>query len=475
MSLLVRLPLVLRRFQRGRRLAGLVAGAGLLAGLAWLGQGAPSASAATAGAKAATSASAALPDANRMQMAAQPDFARMQAVGQVMFFDKALSASGRVSCASCHDPAHAFGPPNGLSVQPGGADGAALGVRAVPSLRYQQNVPPFTMHRFDDDFDESVDQGPSGGHTWDGRASTLHEQAAIPLLARHEMANASPADVVAKLRRAPYAAQFRATFGADALDDDARGFQWATLALEMFQQDAARFYPYSSRYDDYLRGKAKLSERELRGLALFNDAKKGNCASCHLSEVSPNNGSFPAFSDFGHIALGVPRNRALPANRDPSFHDLGTCAILPGSVDAEARASLCGAFRTPSLRNVAVRQVFFHNGVFHDLAEVIRFYVTRDSDPQRWYPYPTRAKGPHRRYDDLPAAYAGNVNKEAPFDLKPGEAPRLTEAEIGDMVAFLRTLTDKDALPAAEAVEKAAARQPGAVRTGAKASASAVH
>ncbi len=450
MSLPARLSPVLPRFHRGRRLACLLAGAGLIGGLAWLGHGAAAAK--------SPAPVAAPPDANRMQMQVQPDFARMQALGQVMFFDKGLSASGRVSCASCHDPAHAFGPPNGLSVQPGGADGAARGVRAVPSLRYQQNVPPFTMHRFDDDFDESVDQGPAGGHTWDGRASTLHEQAAIPLLAKHEMANASPADVVAKLRRAPYAAQFRATFGADALDDDARGFQWATLALEMFQQDAARFYPYSSRYDDYLRGKGQLSAREMRGLALFNDEKKGNCASCHLSEVSPNNGSFPAFSDFGHIAIGVPRNRALPANRDPAFHDLGSCATLPANVGEKERAALCGAFRTPSLRNVAVRQVFFHNGVFHDLEEVIRFYITRDSDPKRWYPYPTRAKGPHTPYDDLPARYVGNINREAPFDHKAGEPPRLTEAEIGDMVAFLRTLTDKDAQPAADAVAQAAAK-----------------
>ncbi|MFE8645340.1 cytochrome-c peroxidase [Sphingomonas sp. NCPPB 2930] len=394
------------------------------------------------------------PEANRMQMLAQPDFARMQAVGRAMFFDKGLSASGRVACASCHDPAHAFGPPNAWSVQPGGAAGTVLGVRAAPSLRYQQNVPAFTLHRHDDDFDDSVDQGASGGHTWDGRARTLHEQAAIPLLAPHEMANAGPAEVVARLRRAPYAAQFRETFGADALEDDARGFQWATLALEMFQQDPARFYPYSSRYDDYLRGTAPLSAREMRGLALFNDETKGNCAACHVSRVSANSGAFPAFSDFGHIALGVPRNRALTANRDPSFHDLGSCGGVPAGTDPQERAALCGAFRTPSLRNVAVRQAFFHNGVFHSLEEVMRFYATRDSEPQRWYPYPPRARGPHPRYDDLPGAYAGNVNTEAPFGGAVGAPPRLTQAEIGDVIAFLHTLTDKDVQPAVDALAR---------------------
>ncbi|WP_304952655.1 cytochrome-c peroxidase, partial [Xylophilus sp. ASV27] len=241
-------------------------------------------------------------------------------------------------------------------------------------------------------------------------ASTLHEQAAIPLLAAHEMANASPAAVVARLRAAPYAAQFRDTFGADALDDDARGFQWATLALEMFQQDPQQFYPYSSRFDDFLRGKAPLAANEMRGLALFNDEKKGNCASCHVSEVSANSGAFPAFSDFGFIALGVPRNRALPANRDPAFHDLGLCGPDRTDLSGPENAGLCGAFRTPTLRNVAVRQAFFHNGVMHSLQEVVRFYVTRDLQPQRWYPYPSRKGGAHRRYDDLPAQYAGNVN-----------------------------------------------------------------
>ncbi|WP_198972895.1 cytochrome-c peroxidase, partial [Xylophilus sp. ASV27] len=192
----------------GRRRPLLLAAGCACALLAGLWAGRPKAARAVA---APPPRAAAPAEANRMQMLAQPDFTKMQAVGRAMFFDRSLSASGAVSCASCHDPAHAYGPPNALPVQPGGATGQRLGVRAAPSLRYQQNVPPFTAHHFDDDFDESVDQGPAGGHGWDGRASTLHEQAAIPLLAAHEMANASPAAVVARLRAAPYAAQFRDT------------------------------------------------------------------------------------------------------------------------------------------------------------------------------------------------------------------------------------------------------------------------
>lgn len=377
-------------------------------------------------------------DAYHLQMRVQPSFAQMQALGRQLFFDPALSGSGRMSCASCHDPAHAYGPANALAVQPGGIDGQLLGDRAVPSLRYQQNVPPFTEHRFDEDFDESVDQGAAGGHLWDGRAATLHAQAALPLLARNEMANPNESAVVAKLRQAAYAPLFRATFGADALDDDARAFQWATLALEMFQQDPAEFYPYSSKYDAVLRGQARLTAQEARGLALFEDEKKGNCAACHQSKVSPNTGAFPAFSDFGYVALGVPRNRQLPRNADPTFYDLGLCG--PERTDLRDEASYCGAFRTPTLRNVALRRSFFHNGIFHDLKQVLEFYATRATEPQRWYP--RKADGSIDEFDDLPARYRDNVNVAPPFDREPGAAPALNAAEIEDVIAFLETLTD---------------------------------
>ena len=403
------------------------------------------------------------PDANRMQMESQPNFAKMQAVGKAMFFDASLSGSGKMACATCHDPAHAYGPSNALSVQPGGKDGKLAGTRAVPSLRYQQNVPPFTAHHFDDDFDESVDQGPAGGHGWDGRFRTLHEQAGTPLLAKNEMANASPAEVVAKLRRAPYAAQFRDTFGPKSLDDEARAFQWATLALEMFQQDPKQFYPYSSRYDAYLRKEIRLTPQEMNGLAVFNDENKGNCAACHVSAVSANTGAFPAFSDFGFIALGVPRNRVLPANRDPKYFDLGLCG--PERTDYKDPEG-CGAFRTSSLRNVAVRQSFFHNGIFHSLEEVVRFYISRDTNPERWYPYPARAGGRHKPFDDLPARYVDNINTDTPFGPVPaGGKPRLPESEIRDLVAFMRTLTDADVQATADRLAATAPAKPAASAT----------
>ncbi|AIY39285.1 Cytochrome c peroxidase [Collimonas arenae] len=367
----------------------------------------------------------------------QPSVAAMTALGRTMFSDPSLSASGKMSCASCHSPDHAFGPPNNLAVQLGGKDMDTIGTRAAPSLRYIQNVPAFTEHFFDDDGDDSIDAGPTGGHNWDGRAPSTHDQARIPLLSAHEMGNASPAEVVEKLKKAPYAAQFRETFGEDIFDSREQAFKWALMALEVFQESPTEFYPYNSKYDAFLRQQTQLSKQELRGLQLFNNPAKGNCASCHLSAISPS-GAFPQFTDYGLIAIGVPRNKHIPANADPKYYDMGLCG--PDRTDLKDKTEYCGLFKTPSLRNVAMRKVFFHNGSFTSLEQVMRFYVQRDTQPQKWYP---KAKdGKVQKFDDLPEAYHGNVNVEAPFDRKPGDQPALTEGEIKDVIAFLKTLND---------------------------------
>jgi len=369
---------------------------------------------------------AALPARAQAPYAQRFDVPRLTALGRAIFFDAELSPSGAASCASCHDPKHAYGPPD--------ADTLKLGFRAAPSLRYLNTVPPFTEHSFDNDGDDSVDLGPTGGHTWDGRASSAHEQARLPLLAPEEMGGPTAQAVIARLRGAPYASQMKALFGADVFDRGEAAFDAATMALEVFQQSPQDFYPFSSRYDAMLRGQGQLNAQEMRGLALFDDPAKGNCASCHLSAIRAD-GAFPLFTDFGHIAIGVPRNPAIKANADPAFHDLGLCGPL--RTDLASQAEYCGRFRTPSLRNVALRHTFFHNAAVTSLAQAVRFYVQRDTDPARWY-------GASGKFDDLPARYHANVNVEAPFGGSPGSPPLLTDAEIDDVVAFLGTLTDAD-------------------------------
>lgn len=357
-------------------------------------------------------------------------------LGRELFFDPSLSASGKLACASCHDPAHGYGPPGDAAVILGGKDMRQPGVRAVPSLKYLQALPQFTEHYYesDDEGDASVDNGPTGGLTWDGRVNRGRDQARLPLLSPFEMANADPAAVVAAARQSREAGALRR-----AADSDGTEKLFATIleAFEVYEQSYKDFYPYSSKYDAYLAGKATLSPAEARGLALFNDPEKGNCAHCHKS-TRDREGQPPQFTDYGFVALGLPRNQAIPANADPNYFDLGLCG--PRRTDLADRADNCGMFRAPSLRNVALRHVFFHNGIFHTLRDAIAFYATRDTDPARWYP--RGAGGEIKKFNDLPPQYWANVSVEPPFDRHLGDPPALTDAEIDDIVAFLGTLTD---------------------------------
>jgi cytochrome c peroxidase len=350
-------------------------------------------------------------------------------IGRQVFNDTSLSASGRMSCATCHNADNAHGPTNGLAAQLGGMGLDVSGSRASPSIRY---LATNTAFRFE------PDGTPTGGFFWDGRATTLQDQAGRPFLTAHEMANANVPDVVDKLSRAIYAEQFKRVFGEDIFSRPDDAFARMTLALQQFQREDLAFRPFSSKFDEVLRNRAQLSSQEVRGLALFNDPGKGNCAACHPS-AKGSDGSHPLFTDFSYDNLGVPRNPDIPKNADPAFFDLGLCARDSG--DLASRTDLCGAFKVPSLRNVATRQVFFHNGRFKSLKDALTFYVQRDTNPEKWYPL--NPDGTVRKFDDLPPQYQANVNTtEAPYDRRIGEAPALTDAEVDDVIAFLKTLTD---------------------------------
>lgn len=239
------------------------------------------------------------------------------ALGEKIFRDASLSASGSMSCATCHDPARGHASLFSTPVVFGGPALDQPGLRTAPSIRYL---------RFNDAFHFAPDGTPTGGFFWDGRANSLAEQAKGPFLNAAEMANPDVASVIAKLAATSYAGEFRAVFGA-------------------------------------------------------------------------------------------------------------------GSTDLATRPDLCGAFKVPSLRNVALRQRYFHNGQFSSLEEVIRFYVQRDTNAERWYPLD--ALGNPIRYNDLPESLRGNVNvTESPYNRQPGAAPALNDDEIRDVAAFLRTLTD---------------------------------
>jgi cytochrome c peroxidase len=316
----------------------------------------------------------------------------------------------------------------------GGRDLSMSGTRAVPSLRYLRSSPPFALdHRFIDG-----DIAPIGGFTWDGRAASISEQARLPLLAANEMANANPAAVTQRLHKSRYSDQFRTLFGADIFKDPERAFAAALQALDAFEATPAEFAPFSSRYDAFLRGELELTEQEERGASLFKDPKKGNCASCHLT--SSRGGKPPIFTDYDFANVGVPRNSRIPANADPSHYDLGLCG--PERSDLVGQREYCGFFRAPTLRNVAIRDAFFHNGAFHDLRDMLHFYVERDLKPEKFYP--RNPDGSVHKADDVPQGYPDTLDHDPPLDRGGSDAPALNDAEIDDVVAFLETLTDAD-------------------------------
>jgi cytochrome c peroxidase len=374
---------------------------------------------------------AAIPDPPpaRIGAPAQAEPTRV-ALGRALFFDTTLSEPPGTSCASCHDPKQAFAGDNGSDL--GTARGSRTGHyarRNTPSLLYLRFVR--RMHMIWDD-DSDVPEA-FGGFFWDGRADSLSELVRQPMLHPDEMGNRSVKQVVGKIAHADYAAGLRAEFD-DAFASDEQTMLAIGLCLEAYLTSPA-LSPFSSAYDDYVRGTTALSAREEQGLALFRDMDKGACSACHRLDPSSGLPESSLFSDYGYDVVAVPRNRALPHNRDAQRFDLGLCERKDPRMHTDD-PWFCGAFRTPSLRNVALRRHYMHNGVFSSLHEVVRFYATRSAAPTRWYGA--------RKFDDLPQRHHENVNVDMPpYNQPEGETPRLGEDEIDAIVTFLHTLTDR--------------------------------
>ncbi len=402
----------------------------------------------------------------RLRLPPSAPLSAMAQLGRKLFFDSSLSSSGRLSCSSCHSPAHAYGPVDAKAVVLGGPAMQMNGFRAVPSLRYLYRQPGFSIgpdNSGDNDQMVTLQQQaqqaaghvravktaltpqasavnlvPQGGLFWDGRVNTLQQQADGPMFNLYEMDAGTPATLARKLVKAKYSEDFLRLFGAPIFQDTQQVVAEALFAIARFEIEDPSFHPFSSKFDAWLAGQARFTRREMRGYLAFNDPHKGNCAACHLDQPA-RNGLPPLFTDFQYEALGVPRNAGIPANKDPHYHDLGLCGPFRG--DMQQQTKYCGMFLTPSLRNVALRQVLFHNGVFHSLDTALDWYVNRDLHPARFYPQDSN--GAVIKYDDVPKPYQGNVDTiDAPFNRHPGDPPALSPAEIRDVIAFLNTLTD---------------------------------
>ncbi|NBQ87808.1 MAG: cytochrome-c peroxidase [Betaproteobacteria bacterium] len=380
------------------------------------------------------------------QVLAPAPLSRIEDLGRQIFNDRNLSEPRGTACADCHVPARGFAGNNGSRIGVAlGSKPDSLGGRNAMSNAYTAFIPPFSFRVKDGDVD------PVGGLFWDGRADTAAQQALGPLLNPLEMNNANVAAVVRKIAAAPYAQQFRDEFGANIFRTPDAAFAKVGEAIAAFEKTPA-LQPFSSKYDQVIQGKAQFSAREANGMRVFMDPAKGNCASCHVMNPKSPNPRDSMFSDWAHYNTGVPRNPEIPRNANPSFFDLGVCGpdrtrpALGANVPADVSLDkFCGAFRMVTLRNVADRTAWMHNGVFKSLRDVVSFYATRNSDPVRWY-------GPAGVPNDVPLAYRGNViSDRVPFNRPANAGPALTEREIDDVVAFLRTLSDAPA-PAAPPV-----------------------
>lgn len=388
---------------------------------------------------------------DRAAMAAENGDATRQTaledLGRALFFDVNLSQSRTQSCATCHDPALAFidwrafvpndGAPeasvgaaqraanaaSGARHFPGaasmGGDSHSLGDRNAPTASYAARIPPLTLNA-DGDY--------VGGLFWDGRADTLEDQAAGPVLNTIEMAMVDKATVLERLREnANYGYAFKGLFGDDVLNDPDEAYTALTQAIAAFERTEF-FSPFDSKYDRYLRGEYEPTEQETLGMTLFFSNQFANCNQCHQLQPRPEM-EFETFTSYKYRNIGVPVNQALrAANGLGADHvDRGLRDNPEITDDAQA-----GRFRVPGLRNVALTGPYMHNGVFNDLRTVVLFYnkyLARGSKAQI---------NPETGENWGPPEVEENLALE---ELESGRA--LGDKEIDGLVAFMRMLTDQ--------------------------------
>lgn len=324
-------------------------------------------------------------------------------LGKQIFFDEGLSNPVGQSCASCHRPDAGFSDPSHLATSAGVVSNR-FGSRNSPTITYSSYTPVFHYNTNDSVF--------AGGLFLDGRANSLADQARQPFLNNIEMNNTNEAQVVQKLQQAKYYRLFKKVYGE--VVNPEKAFANVTDAIARFEQSSL-VNPFSSKFDFYLKGMEALNEQEMRGLKLFNDPKKGNCASCHSSTPDPVSGKV-LFTDFTYDNIGVPSYTSKPTAAagiagKSKLKDYGLGARLN-------KASLYGSFKVPGLRNVALSYPYFHNGSFGTLEDVVHFYNKRDVEPYTATDFPATVN-----HDEL-----GNLH--------------LNKQEEKEIVAFLKTLTD---------------------------------
>lgn len=310
------------------------------------------------------------------------------ALGEKLFFDGRLSVDGTVACSTCHDPARAFtdGRPVSIGVK------GRTGQRNAPTiLNAVYNVAQF----------------------WDGRAKTLEEQAALPIMNPSEMGQPNLDAAVARIAAVQeYEQEFRRVFG--------RAPNGADLVRAIAAYERTQF-SFDSPFDRFSTGdKNAISESAQRGWNLFNS--KARCNKCHALSEQTRDPVFFIDKDFHNIGIGILRHNVVAeaCKAEQEINSGNTIDVDRAAIQSEMsvlgrflatkKDSDIASFKTPSLRNVLITAPYFHDGSQATLWDVMDHYNKGDG-----------IKDPWLDEDMQPLA--------------------LSEPEIDDVVAFLASLT----------------------------------
>lgn len=255
-----------------------------------------------------------------------PPTAETVALGRRLYYDPVLSSDNTISCASCHAPGAGFTDKRPVS----------LGVGGKKGTRHSPTV---------------INSAYSSLQFWDGRAPTLEEQAKGPIANPVEMAS-THAEVVQRLQADPaYVALFKHAWGTDQITID--------LVVKSIASFERTVLCGNSRFDRFYYGhdKKALSASEQRGLKIFIDPKKANCAACHTIGKD-----YALFTDnkFHNLGIGIDGNGDFPDR---------------GRFDQTKDDADYAAFKTPTLRNIAHRAPYMHDGSFPALRDALGHYI----------------------------------------------------------------------------------------------------
>ncbi|HEY6306707.1 MAG TPA: cytochrome c peroxidase [Candidatus Angelobacter sp.] len=313
------------------------------------------------------------------------------ALGEKLFFDGRLSADGTVACSTCHDPQRAFtdGRPTSIGIQ------GRVGQRNAPTiLNALYNKTQF----------------------WDGRAKTLEDQAALPIVNPVEMGQPSLEAAAAQIAAvAEYRQAFQNVFGRPLNGPD------LVRAIASYERTQVSF---DSPFDHFIAGdKNAIDDAAKRGWELFNT--RGRCNKCHALTENKRDTTTFTDNDFHNIGIGIIRHNVVAlARQAEQLIDSGNAlavdqAALQTEMSALGRFLITkkepdtAAFKTPDLRNVMVTGPYFHDGSQETLWDAVDHYNKGDG-----------LQNPYLDTDIQPLA--------------------LTEGDIDDLVAFMASLTSPD-------------------------------